>query len=205
MWYNAEKTLKETIKELGLPFKEAIGEAAFYGPKLDVQVFNALGNEETLSTVQLDFLLPQKFDLTFIGEDNKHHRPVVIHRAVVSTMERFLAHLVEETKGVFPLWLAPVQVLLIPVSAPLHFEFSQKIKETLQLQNFRVEINSKDNTLGYKIREAQKLKIPYQVVIGDHEMINNLITFRKYGSHLQTTIKVDEFVSLLKDKVLQKK
>ncbi|MBX4180582.1 MAG: threonine--tRNA ligase, partial ['Prunus persica' phytoplasma PP2] len=118
---------------------------------------------------------------TFIGEDNKHHRPVVIHRAVVSTMERFLAHLVEETKGVFPLWFAPVQVLLIPVSAPLHLEFSQKIKEMLQLQNFRVEINSKDTTLGYKIREAQKLKIPYQVVIGDNEMTNNLITFRKYG------------------------
>lgn len=205
MWHHAEKTLKETIQELSLPFKEAIGEAAFYGPKLDVQVFTALGNEETLSTVQLDFLLPQKFDLTFIGEDNKHHRPVVIHRAVVSTMERFLAHLVEETKGVFPLWFAPVQVLLIPVSAPLHLEFSQKIKEMLQLQNFRVEINSKDTTLGYKIREAQKLKIPYQVVIGDNEMTNNLITFRKYGSHQQTTIKVDEFVSLLKDQVLQKK
>ncbi|BAD04830.1 threonyl-tRNA synthetase [Onion yellows phytoplasma OY-M] len=121
MWHHAEKTLKETIQELSLPFKEAIGEAAFYGPKLDVQVFTALGNEETLSTVQLDFLLPQKFDLTFIGEDNKHHRPVVIHRAVVSTMERFLAHLVEETKGVFPLWFAPVQVLLIPVSAPSTF------------------------------------------------------------------------------------
>ncbi|WP_374695446.1 His/Gly/Thr/Pro-type tRNA ligase C-terminal domain-containing protein [Areca yellow leaf disease phytoplasma] len=121
-------------------------------------------------------------------------------------MERFLAHLVEETKGVFSFMACScVQVLLIPVSAPLHLEFIQKIKEIfLQLQNFRVEINSKDTTLGYKIREAQKLKIPYQVVIGDNEMTNNLITFRKYGSHQQTTIKVDEFVSLLKTKFCKK-
>ncbi|WP_373402671.1 threonine--tRNA ligase [Candidatus Phytoplasma solani] len=205
MWKNAEHILKTTVEELNLPFKEAIGEAAFYGPKLDVQVLTALGNEETLSTIQLDFLLPQKFDLTYIDTNNKHLRPVVIHRAIVSTMERFLAHLIEETKGIFPLWLAPLQVLLIPVSSVLHLEFTQKIKEFLLLHGLRSEINTKDTTLGYKIREAQKLKIPYQVVIGDNEITKNTITFRQYGKTQQIEMNPRDFVSFLNEQINQKK
>ncbi|MFG6084688.1 Threonine--tRNA ligase [Candidatus Phytoplasma solani] len=205
MWKNAEHILKTTVEELNLPFKEAIGEAAFYGPKLDVQVLTALGNEETLSTIQLDFLLPQKFDLTYIDTNNKHLRPVVIHRAIVSTMERFLAHLIEETKGIFPLWLAPLQVLLIPVSSVLHLEFTQKIKEFLLLHGLRSEINTKDTTLGYKIREAQKLKIPYQVVIGDNEITKNTITFRQYGKTQQIEMNPRDFVAFLNEQINQKK
>ncbi|WP_349401941.1 threonyl-tRNA synthetase [Candidatus Phytoplasma solani] len=205
MWQHAEKILKNTIEELNLPFKEAIGEAAFYGPKIDVQVFTALGNEETLSTIQLDFLLPQKFDLTFIDANNKHCRPVVIHRAVVSTLERFLSHLIEENKGIFPLWLAPLQILLIPVSSSsLHLEYTQKIKDILLSKGFRIEINSKETTLGYKIREAQKLKIPYQVVIGDNEITKNVLTFRKYGKTTQTEINIEDFIICLNEQITKK-
>ncbi|MBS2126255.1 threonine--tRNA ligase ['Fragaria x ananassa' phyllody phytoplasma] len=205
MWQNSEKILKEIIEELHLPFKEAVGEAAFYGPKLDVQVLTALGNEETLSTIQLDFLLPQKFDLTFIGTDNKHYRPVVIHRAVVSTIERFLSHLLEENKGVFPLWLAPVQVLLIPVSCLVHLEFTQKIKDMLLSEGLRVELNNKETTLGYKIREAQKLKIPYQIVIGDREIEQDVITFRQYGKITQIEMKIKDFIVVLKEQIAIKR
>ncbi|MBP5836084.1 threonine--tRNA ligase [Candidatus Phytoplasma meliae] len=205
MWQTSEHILKEIIEELHLPFKEAVGEAAFYGPKLDVQVLTALGNEETLSTIQLDFLLPQKFDLTFIGTDNKHHRPVVIHRAVVSTMERFLSHLLEENKGVFPLWLAPVQVLLMPVSCSVHLDFTQKIKDILLSEGLRVELNAKETTLRYKIREAQKLKIPYQIVIGDREMEQDVITFRQYGKTTQIEMKIKDFIAVLKEQIAIKR
>ncbi|CAM11353.1 Threonyl-tRNA synthetase [Candidatus Phytoplasma australiense] len=205
MWQHAENILKKTIQELNLPFREAIGDAAFYGPKLDVQVLTALGNEETLSTIQLDFLLPQKFDLTFIDANNKHCRPVVIHRAIVSTLERFLSHLIEENKGVFPLWLAPVQILLIPVSSSVNLKYTQEIKELLLSQGLRAEINSKEATLGYKIREAQELKIPYQIVVGDNEIAKNLITFRKYGQKNQTTTNIETFISSLNQEIMEKR
>ena len=137
MWERAQSMLKETMDEMGLPYVEADGEAAFYGPKLDVQVKTAIGMEETLSTVQLDFLLPERFDLTYVGEDGKQHRPVVIHRGVVSTMERFVAFLIEEYKGAFPTWLAPVQVEVIPVSPEAHFDYANEVREKLVAQGFR--------------------------------------------------------------------
>src|SRR5690606_4909661 len=141
--------LKEAMDELGAEYFEAEGEAAFYGPKLDVQVRTALGKEETLSTVQLDFLLPERFDLTYVGEDGKQHRPVVIHRGVVSTMERFVAFLIEEYKGAFPTWLAPVQVQVIPVSPHVHLEYAKKVAESLQAEGVRVEIDERDEKIGY--------------------------------------------------------
>lgn len=155
MWEKAQGMLKEAMDELGLEYFEAEGEAAFYGPKLDVQVKTALGKEETLSTVQLDFLLPERFDLTYVGEDGKPHRPVVIHRGVVSTMERFVAFLIEEYKGAFPTWLAPVQVQVIPVSPDAHYDYAKHVQEKLQAEGFRVELDDRDEKIGYKIREAQ--------------------------------------------------
>ena len=140
MWEKAQGMLKEVIDEMGVEYYEAEGEAAFYGPKLDVQVKTALGKEETLSTVQLDFLLPERFDLTYVGEDGKQHRPVVIHRGVVSTMERFVAFLIEEYKGAFPTWFAPVQVQVIPVSPDVHFDYAKQVQEKLKAAGFRVEL-----------------------------------------------------------------
>src|SRR6185312_2012208 len=170
MWEKAQSMLKEAMDELGLDYFEAEGEAAFYGPKLDVQVKTALGKEETLSTVQLDFLLPERFDLSYIGEDGKHHRPVVIHRGVVSTMERFVAFLIEEYKGAFPAWLAPVQVQVIPVSPDVHFDYAKRVQANLKADGFRVELDGRNEKIGYKIREAQMQKIPYMLVVGDQEV-----------------------------------
>lgn len=158
MWNKAQSMLKEAMDEIGHDYYEAEGEAAFYGPKLDVQVKTAIGKEETLSTVQLDFLLPERFDLTYIGEDGKQHRPVVIHRGVVSTMERFVAFLIEEHKGALPTWLAPVQFQVIPVSPSVHLDYAKKVQERLQREGLRVEVDSRDEKIGYKIREAQMQK-----------------------------------------------
>ncbi|HDG3606680.1 TPA: threonine--tRNA ligase, partial [Staphylococcus aureus] len=169
MWNKAENMLKEAADELGLSYEEAIGEAAFYGPKLDVQVKTAMGKEETLSTAQLDFLLPERFDLTYIGQDGEHHRPVVIHRGVVSTMERFVAFLTEETKGAFPTWLAPKQVQIIPVNVDLHYDYARQLQDELKSQGVRVSIDDRNEKMGYKIREVQMQKIPYQIVVGDKE------------------------------------
>lgn len=194
MWEKAQAMLKEAMDEMGLDYFEAEGEAAFYGPKLDVQVKTALGKEETLSTVQLDFLLPERFDLTYIGEDGKHHRPVVIHRGVVSTMERFVAFLIEEYKGAFPTWLAPVQAQIIPVSPAVHYDYAREIKEKLKAEGFRVEIDGRDEKIGYKIREAQMQKVPYMLVVGDNEVADKAVNVRKYGEQKSETISFDEFL-----------
>ncbi|MGJ5711736.1 threonine--tRNA ligase [Staphylococcus auricularis] len=205
MWNKAEAMLKEAVDELGLAYEEAIGEAAFYGPKLDVQVQTAMGKEETLSTAQLDFLLPQKFDLTYIGQDGEHHRPVVIHRGVVSTMERFVAFLTEETKGAFPTWLAPKQVEIIPVNVDLHYDYARTILDELKSRGVRVEIDDRNEKMGYKIREAQMQKIPYQLVVGDKEVENQEVNVRKYGSKDQETVEKDEFIWNLIDEIRLKK
>ena len=192
MWEKAESMLKEASDELGLTYEEAIGEAAFYGPKLDVQVKTAMGKEETLSTAQLDFLLPERFDLTYIGQDGEQHRPVVIHRGVVSTMERFVAFLTEETKGAFPTWLAPMQVEIIPVNIDLHYDYARLLQDELKSQGVRVEIDDRNEKMGYKIREAQMKKIPYQIVVGDQEVENQEVNVRKYGSEKQESVEKDE-------------
>lgn len=205
MWNKAENMLKEAADELGLSYEEVIGEAAFYGPKLDVQVKTAMGKEETLSTAQLDFLLPERFDLTYIGQDGEHHRPVVIHRGVVSTMERFVAFLTEETKGAFPTWLAPKQVQIIPVNVDLHYDYARQLQDELKSQGVRVSIDDRNEKMGYKIREAQMQKIPYQIVVGDKEVENNQVNVRQYGSQDQETVEKDEFIWNLVDEIRLKK
>ncbi|ENH97055.1 threonyl-tRNA synthetase [Gracilibacillus halophilus YIM-C55.5] len=193
MWEKAQSMLKSTMEEMELEFVEAEGEAAFYGPKLDVQVKTALGKDETLSTVQLDFLLPERFDLTYIGEDGQEHRPVVIHRGVVSTMERFVAFLIEEYKGAFPTWLAPVQARVIPVSADVHMDYAQKVEEDLRLAGVRVEVDKRDEKIGYKIREAQTAKIPYALIVGDKEVEAGAVNVRRYGEKDSDTQSFDSF------------
>ena len=199
MWNEAEKMLKEAMDEIGAPYYEAIGEAAFYGPKLDVQVRTALGNQETLSTIQIDFLLPQRFDLTYVGEDGRNiYRPVVIHRGIVSTMERFVAYLIEEYKGAFPFWLAPVQVKVLPVNVSLHFDYVMEIHEALKEAGYRVESDLREEKLGYKIRETQTMKIPYSLVLGDKEKLNKEVTFRRYGDTEQITVSFNQFLDMIK-------
>ncbi len=201
MWNRAQAMLKEAMDELEIDYVEVEGEAAFYGPKVDVQVKTALGKEETLSTVQLDFLLPERFDLSYIGEDGKQHRPVVIHRGVVSTMERFVAFLIEEYKGAFPTWLAPVQVELIPVSLDAHSNYTKELQEKLQNHKIRVDIDERDEKLGYKIREAQMQKVPYMLVIGDKELEDGSVNVRKYGEQKSESMPFDDFVKLVQSEL----
>ncbi len=201
MWNRAQTMLKEAMDEMGLDYVEAEGEAAFYGPKLDVQVKTAIGMEETLSTVQLDFLLPERFDLTYVGEDGKQHRPVVIHRGVVSTMERFVAFLIEEYKGAFPTWLAPVQVEVIPVSPDAHFDYADGVREKLVAAGFRVNIDSREEKIGYKIREAQMQKVPYMLVLGDKEVETGEVNVRKYGEQKSESMPFEEFIAKLQEEV----
>ncbi|MCU4768547.1 threonine--tRNA ligase [Bacillus toyonensis] len=198
MWKKAQGMLKEAMDEMGLDYYEAEGEAAFYGPKLDVQVRTALGKDETLSTVQLDFLLPERFELAYVGEDGKQHRPVVIHRGVVSTMERFVAFLIEEYKGAFPTWLAPVQAQVIPVSPQVHLDYAKKVQDELRRAGIRVELDTREEKIGYKIREAQMQKIPYMLVVGDNEVTENGVNVRKYGEQKSETIALDAFVDMIK-------
>ncbi|SPT61466.1 Threonine--tRNA ligase [Aerococcus viridans] len=206
MWEKAQAMLKETMDDLGLEYFEAIGEAAFYGPKLDVQMKTALGNEETMSTVQLDFLLPERFDLTYVGQDGQDtHRPVVIHRGVVSTMERFVAYLIEEYKGAFPTWLAPVQAKLIPVNDDAHGDHVEEIRRRMKAAGMRVEVDNRNEKMGYKIREAQTLKIPYQLVFGNNEIAENTVTVRRYGSKETLSVPFDEFLAQLEQDIKEYK
>lgn len=195
MWEKAQTMLKAAMDEMELDYFEAEGEAAFYGPKLDVQVKTSLGHEETLSTIQLDFLLPERFELTYVGEDGENtHRPVVIHRGIVSTMERFVAYLTEVYKGAFPTWLAPIQATIIPVSVDAHNEYAHKIKQRLQEKGLRVELDERNEKMGYKIRASQTQKIPYQIVIGDKEVADGTVNIRRYGSKETEVIALDMFI-----------
>lgn len=195
MWEKAQAMLKSAMDEMEMDYFEAEGEAAFYGPKLDVQVKTAIGKEETLSTVQLDFLLPERFDLTYIGEDGEKHRPVVIHRGVVSTMERFVAYLIEEYKGAFPTWLAPVQMEIIPVNADAHLDYAKGVQDKLQRAGLRAEVDDRNEKLGYKIREAQTKKIPYALVLGDQEVEAGSVNVRRYGFKDSETMDLDAFIA----------
>ena len=197
MWENAEKQLRDILKESGLNFYEAEGEAAFYGPKLDVQIKTALGHDVTVSTCQLDFLLPERFELEYIGEDGQRHRPVVIHRAILGTFDRFMAFLIEETKGAFPLWLAPVQVKIIPITDK-QVEYAKKVEETLENENIRVELDDRSEKMGYKIREAQLQKIPYMLIVGDKEIASESVGVRSREEGDLGAIKLEEFINNLK-------
>ncbi|SFM07650.1 threonyl-tRNA synthetase [Gracilibacillus orientalis] len=201
MWEKAQGLLKETMDDMNLEYIEAEGEAAFYGPKLDVQVKTALGKDETLSTVQLDFNSPEKFDLTYIGEDGKEHRPVVIHRGVVSTMERFVAFLLEEYKGAFPTWLAPLQARIIPVSSDAHADYAKKVEEELRMAGVRVEVDHRDEKIGYKIREAQTAKIPFALIVGDKEVETNAVNVRRYGEKDSETVDYDTFKQMIVEEI----
>ncbi|MGX7109262.1 threonine--tRNA ligase [Facklamia miroungae] len=205
MWEKAQAMLKEAMDELELEYFEAEGEAAFYGPKLDVQFKTAIGLEETMSTVQLDFLLPERFDLTYVGEDGQNdHRPVVIHRGVVSTMERFVAYLIEEYKGAFPTWLAPVQVVLLPVNLEAHGEKVEEIYHALRNVGVRVEMDLRNEKLGYKIRSAQTSKVPYQLVIGDQEVDSGTVNVRRYGQDNSESLPVADFIALIQEDINNK-
>ncbi|WP_414839936.1 threonine--tRNA ligase [Carnobacterium sp. TMP28] len=198
MWEKAQKMIKDAMDEKGLDYFEAEGEAAFYGPKLDVLVKTAIGLEETLSTIQLDFLLPERFDLTYVGEDGENnHRPVVIHRGIVSTMERFVAYLIEEYKGAFPTWLAPVQATIIPVNLELHSKYAYEIKEKMASLGMRVEVDDRNEKMGYKIRASQTQKIPYQLVVGDDEVTNASVAVRKYGEKTTQVLELKEYLEKL--------
>lgn len=201
MWDKAQAMLKETMEEMELEYVEAEGEAAFYGPKLDVQVKTALGKDETLSTVQLDFHLPERFDLTYVGEDGNDHRPVVIHRGVVSTMERFVAFLIEEYKGAFPTWLAPVQAKIIPVSVDAHLDYAKKLEDELREAGVRVELDDRNEKIGYKIREAQMQKTPFQLVVGDQEIENDAVNVRRYGEQDSETKSVEKFKEEIRNEI----
>ncbi len=202
MWEKAQAMLKAAMDELELDYFEAEGEAAFYGPKLDVQVKTALGTEETLSTIQLDFLLPERFDLTYVAEDGENtHRPVVIHRGIVSTMERFVAYLTEVYKGAFPTWLAPIQATIIPVSVDAHGDYAYEIKERLQMKGLRVEVDDRNEKMGYKIRASQTQKIPYQLVVGDKELEDATVNVRRYGSKETAVEDLNIFIDAMEAEV----
>ena len=198
MWNTAENKLRDVLNSLGVEYFEAVGEAAFYGPKLDVEVKPAVGPEVTLSTCQLDFLLPRRFDLSYIDNNGDKQVPVVIHRAIFGTFDRFTAFILEETKGILPLWLSPVQVNIIPVNNDYHLNYCEDLKKILIENNVRVEVDSRDEKLGYKMRESQTRKIPYTLVIGDKELDENKVNYRKHGCSETVCVSVEEFVELIK-------
>lgn len=201
LWEKSENELREVLNEFGVNFYEAEGEAAFYGPKLDVQVKSAIGHDVTLSTIQLDYQLPERFDLTYIDKNGDKVRPVVIHRAIFGSLDRFVAFLLEETKGILPCWLAPVQVNIIPVNNEYHLDYCISLKNEFLKQGIRVEIDSRDEKLGYRMRESQTKKIPYTLVIGDKEKESNLVNYRVHGASDTICVSVDDFIKLIKSNV----
>ena len=201
MWDNAENKLREVLNELGVEYFEAKGEAAFYGPKLDVEVKPAVGPEVTLSTCQLDFLLPRRFELNYIDSNGEKQVPVVIHRAIFGTFDRFTAFIIEETKGAFPLWLAPSQIVIVPVNSEIHADYAYKVKEALASEGFRVEVDARNEKLGYRIREAQLEKIPVEIVVGDGEIAEGSVNIRRFGVQGNTSMKLEDAIALFKDEV----
>ena len=204
MWEHAENKLREVLDELGVPYFEAEGEAAFYGPKLDVEVKPAVGPEVTLSTCQLDFLLPRRFELTYIDSNGQKQTPVVIHRAIFGTFDRFTAFLIEETKGNLPLWLSPKQVIVIPVSSLHQGEYASEVFNKLKEAGIRVELDDRNEKLGYRLREAQTRKVNYTVILGEQEKNDLTISYRKHREKETTTVTIDEFITLLKKEIEEK-
>ena len=200
LWEKSENELRDVLKSLNVNFYEAEGEAAFYGPKLDGQVKSAIGHDVTLSTIQLDYQLPEKFDLSYIDEDGKKARPVVIHRAIFGSLDRFIAFLLEETKGILPLWLAPIQISILPVNNEYHLDYANEVYDELK-KHFKVELNNKDEKLSYRMREVQTSKIPCTVILGDNEKENNLISYRLFGSKETNTVTKEQFINFLNDKI----
>ena len=204
MWENAEDTLRKVLNEYHIKYVEKIGEAAFYGPKLDVQVKPAVGPEYTLSTCQLDFCLPMKFNLTYVDKDGEKKTPVVIHRAILGSLDRFIAYILEEYKGALPLWLSPIQINIIPVNNEYHLEYAKKIFELLKNENIRVTLDERNEKLSYKMRESVIKKIPYTLVLGGKEMESNSISYRKYKSEETINISTEEFITKIKEEIKNK-
>lgn len=204
MWNQAEEALRSVMNELGIPYTEEIGEAAFYGPKLDVNVKPAIGNEYTLSTCQLDFCLPAKFNLTYVDRDGSKKTPVVIHRAILGSLDRFMAYILEETKGNLPLWLAPVQIKVLPVKNEYHLAYAKEVVDALASLDIRVELDDREEKLGYRIREAQLQKVPYQLVIGENEVNNRSVTYREHGQKEQLSMSLDAFIDKICEEIKNK-
>ena len=199
MWNKAENELREVLNDLGIEYTEEIGEAAFYGPKLDVNVKPAVGNEYTLSTCQLDFCLPAKFNLKYIDENGERKTPVVLHRAILGSLDRFMAYILEETKGALPVWLSPVQANIIPVNNEYHLEYAKELFDLLEKENVRVKLDDRNEKLTYKMRESQTKKIPYTIILGDKEVSAKEVTVRLHGTNENITLGRDEFVSKIKE------
>ena len=205
LWEKAENVVRGTLNELGIEYKEMVGEAAFYGPKIDVQVKTISGKVITFATIQLDFLLPERFDLTYIDTSGEKARPVMIHRGLISTFERLISILLEQYAGALPLWLAPTGINIIPVNNTYHLEYAKEIKDILTKAGLDVELDDREEKLGYKMRESQMKKIPFNVILGDEEKNNNKISYRTYSSNETSTATIDEFVDLLQDIIKNKK
>ena len=207
MWNNAEDALRKVLNDLGIEYTEEIGEAAFYGPKLDVNVKPAVGNQYTLSTCQLDFCLPAKFNLTYVDKDGQKKTPVVLHRAILGSLDRFMAYILEETKGNLPLWLAPVQAMILPVKnddEELN-AYAHDLYGYLLDNNIRADIDERAEKLGYRVREAQVKKIPYLIILGKQEAQDGTVSYRLHGQQNTTTVSKDEFLAMLKDEIATKK
>ena len=204
MWNKAENELREVLDDLGIEYTEEIGEAAFYGPKLDVNVQPAVGNEYTLSTCQLDFCLPAKFDLKYVDKDGEKKTPVVLHRAILGSLDRFIAYILEETKGQLPTWLSPVQVKVIPVNPEFQGEYAKEVTEMLKENDIRAELDDRNEKLGYRLREAQTEKVPFTLILGDQEKENATISYRLFGQKDTTTVSKEEFIKLIKEEIINK-
>ena len=200
MWETAEEQLRQILKELNIDFYEAEGEAAFYGPKIDIQIETALGHDVTIPTCQLDFALPERFDLKYIGQDGEEHRPVVIHRAILGSSDRFISFLIEETKGNLPIWLSPVQVKILPI-ADSHIEYAKTIEQRLMANGIRVKTDDRSEKIGYKIREAQLEKVPYMLVVGEKEIESKSVGVRSRKDGDIGAMKTEEFINKIKDEV----
>ena len=205
MWSKAENELREVLNDLGIDYTEEIGEAAFYGPKLDVNVKPAVGNEYTLSTCQLDFCLPMRFDLKYVDKDGNKKTPVVLHRAILGSLDRFMAYILEETKGALPTWLSPVQVNVIPVNLEYHTEYSNKVYNLLIENGIRAEVDLREEKLSYKMRESQTRKIPFTLILGDNELNSDTVSYRCFGSKDTDTLATNDFINMIKERIALKK
>ena len=205
MWNKAENELREVLNDLGIDYTEEIGEAAFYGPKLDVNVKPAVGNEYTLSTCQLDFCLPMRFDLKYVDKDGNKKTPVVLHRAILGSLDRFMAYILEETKGALPTWLSPVQVNVIPVNLEYHTEYSNKVYDLLIENGIRAEVDLREEKLSYKMRESQTRKIPFTLILGDNELNSDTVSYRCFGSKDTDTLATTDFINMIKERIALKK
>ena len=200
MWETAESQLREILKEMNIEFYEAEGEAAFYGPKIDIQIKTALNHDVTIPTCQLDFALPERFELEYVGEDGEKHRPVVIHRAILGSSDRFISFLLEETKGFLPTWLAPVQVKVLPITDK-QLDYATEVVRKLQGENVRVELDDRSEKIGYKIREAQLQKIPYMLILGDKEIEANAVGVRSRKDGDIGAMPTEDFINKLKEEI----